>query len=106
MCRLELLANLGKSDTELRDRRLHDRRERADASIRCSDLELPQASRRGMCKVTALTNRCSFLSEASSVTVRGRTILNGTNESQVANALRRIAVEEEISVWTLALLVV
>jgi hypothetical protein len=36
------------------------------------DSELPQASRRGLCKVFAfkLTNRCSFLSGAGRVTVR------------------------------------
>jgi hypothetical protein len=36
------------------------------------DSEMPQASRRGMCKVTALTNCCSFLSEVDRVTVRGQ----------------------------------
>jgi hypothetical protein len=36
------------------------------------DSEVPHASRRGMCKVIALTNRCSFLPEAGRVPVRGR----------------------------------
>ena len=57
------------------------------------DSELPQGSRRGTCKVVALTNRCSFLSEAGRVTVRGRRS-EGTNESQLANALVRMAAEE------------
>jgi hypothetical protein len=58
------------------------------------DSEMPQASRQGMCKVIALTNRCSFLSEAGRVTVWGQTILNGANVSQQANTLSRIAVDE------------
>jgi hypothetical protein len=58
-------------DTALRDRRLRDRRERATASVRCTGSEKLQASRRGMCKAIALTNCCSFLSEAGNVTDRG-----------------------------------
>jgi hypothetical protein len=53
------------------------------------DSELPRASRRGACKVIALTNRCSFLSEAGRVTVRGRRS-EWTNVSQLASALLRI----------------
>ncbi len=59
------------------------------------DSELQQANRRGMCRVIAFTNSCSFLPEACSVTVWGRQVLNGTNVlSQLANSLLRIAVEE------------
>ncbi len=60
--RLEQLADEGWSDTVQRDRRLRDRRERADASVRSTGLgRLPRASRCSMrCLFIALTSRSSF----------------------------------------------
>ncbi len=54
-------------------RRLRDRRERADASIRSTGRgEHCKSTRRGMCKFIGLTNRCSFLEEANRESVWGR----------------------------------
>ncbi len=60
---------MDQSDSALLDRRLRDEPTRqSDAR----DSEQPQASHHDMCKVTALTNSFSFLSETGRVTVRGR----------------------------------
>ncbi len=66
------LVDEDRSDAVRRDRRLRNHRERADASVRSTGLGVAtSASRRGMCKVIGLTNRCFFLPEADSVTVWG-----------------------------------
>ena len=51
----EQLADEGWSDTALRDRRLRDRREWADASVQSTGLGVAtSASRRGMCRIYCL----------------------------------------------------
>ncbi len=58
-------ADVGRSDTALRTAWSGPTRQ---SEVR--DSGMLQASRCGMCKIIALTNRCSFLPEAGRVTVR------------------------------------